>query len=188
MQVVMVKRPCRCVLFDQLLSSSTILSQFARLLQPILYGKIYYHPSNVHYDRIIKEINQTFESLDELVRLSRQIEVTLHSSYKTFQSICAVHARSLPICQDLRSYRTATSFLTILAEFIACSERNRFVAMNSEAEMVKEGQNKSVTNNFLAAIEFLDPIADNDSLPKHIRFKIRMALDYVDSTFRTEDR
>ena len=47
---------------------------------------------------------------------------------------------------------------------------------------------KSVTNNFLAAIEFLDQIDENQSLPKHLRFKIRMILDYVDNTFRTEDR
>ncbi len=60
--------------------------------------------------------------------------------------------------------------------------------MNSESDMVQAGQNNSVTNNFLAAIEFMDDITNNDSLPKHIRFKIRMTLDYVDNTFQTQDR
>ncbi|CAF2848553.1 unnamed protein product [Rotaria sp. Silwood2] len=71
MQVVTVNRSCRCAVFDQLLNSHKLLKQFATLLRPILYGKIYYHPSNIHYDNIIKQINQTFESLDELVRLFR---------------------------------------------------------------------------------------------------------------------
>ena len=40
--------------------------------------------------------------------------------------------------------------------------------MNTELDMVREGQNKSVTKNFLATIEFIDDITNNDSLPKHI--------------------
>jgi hypothetical protein len=188
MQITMVNRSCRCVLFDQIFNSNTKLKQFATLLRPILYGKIYYHPSNIHYDQIIKQINQTFESLDELVRLFRQIEIIIQPTYELFQSICDLFSNSSMICQQRQTYQTPISLFTIATEFIACSERNRFVPMNSESDMVNEGQNKSVTNNFLAAIEFLDQIADNESLPKHIRFKIRMALDYVDSTFRTEDK
>ena len=188
MQVIMVNQTCRCVLFDQLFNSNQFLRQFIRFLQPILYGKIYYYPSNVHYDRIIQHINQTFESLDELLRLFRLMDVNIRSTYQTLQIICFRNFRSRLNCADLRRYRTAISLFTILTEFLACTERNRFVAMNSEAEMVAEGLNKSVTNNFLAAIAFLDPILINGSLPKHIRFKIRMSSDYVDSTFRTEDR
>lgn len=188
MQVVIVNQTCRCVLFDQLFNSNAILSQFVKFLQPILYGKIYYHPSNVHYDRIIQHINQTFESLDELLRLLRPMSMTIRSAYRTLQRICYNNFHSQVNCTALRNYRTPINLFTILTEFLACTERNRFVAMKSEAEMVAEGWNKSVTNNFLAAIEFLDDIPASGSLPKHIRYKIRMALDHVDSTFRTEDR
>jgi uncharacterized protein (UPF0147 family) len=188
MQVVIVERVCRCVVFDQVLNSNTLLKQFALLLRPILYGKIYYHPSNIQYDNIIKQINQTFEALDELVQLFRPLELKLQSTYQTFEIFCDSFPNLSSDCQQLRTYKTAISLFIILTEFIACSERNRFVAMNSEADMVQEGQNTSVTNNFLAAIEFMDDIANNGSLPKHIRFKIRMTLDYVDSTIRTEDR
>jgi hypothetical protein len=188
MQVVTVNRSCRCVLFDQLFNSNPMLNQFATLLRPILYGKIFYHPSNIYYDQIIQQINETFQSLDELVRLFRGIEVTLYSTYELFQSICDERGNSSSICQQLSTYKTSLNFFIILTEFIACSERNRFVAMNSEAEMISAGQIQSITNTFLAAIEFLDEIPNNQSLPKHIRFKIRMTLDYVDSTFRTEDR
>jgi uncharacterized protein (UPF0147 family) len=67
-------------------------------------------------------------------------------------------------------------------------EKNRFVPKSSEAEMVNEGQNNSLTNTFLAGIEFLDDLSNNDSLPKHVRYKIRMSLDYVDNTFSTQDK
>lgn len=188
MQVIIVNQTCRCILFDQLFNSNRILRQFIRFFQPILYGKIYYHPSNVHYDRIIQHINQTFESLDELLQLLRLMDMDIRSAYRTLQTICYRNLASELNCAEIRRYRTAMNLFTILTEFLACTERNRFVAMGSEAEMVAEGLNKTVTNNFLAAIAFLDPIPPNGSLPTHIRFKIRMPLDYIDSTFRTEDR
>ena len=142
MEVVMINRTCRCVLFDQILNSNPILSQFARLLRPILKGKIYYHPSNVHYDRIIKQINQTFESLDELVRLLRPIEMIIHPTIQTLQFVCDLLLNSSSICSQLSTTQTAISSFVILTEFIACSERNRFIPMNSELEMINEGQNK----------------------------------------------
>jgi hypothetical protein len=184
-QAVLVNRTCRCVLFDQVFNSSVNLQT---LIGPLLYGKIYYHPSNIHYDNLIKQMNQTFESLDELITLFRQIQSIIQPSYQILLSSCNLLSNSSDICQQLYSYQTPLSLFTILTEFLACSERNRFVAKSSELDMVQDGQNNSVINTFLAAIEFLDEISDNDSLPKHIRYKIRMTLDYVDDTFRTEDR
>lgn len=187
-QFVPTNRSCRCVLFDQVFNSNKILKQFARFVRPILYGKIYYHPSNVHYDSLIKQMNQTFESLDELIELFRHMQSIIQPNIKILTSFCNVNVTSSRYCKQLSSYQTTLSLFTILTEFLACTERNRFVPMNSEQEMVNRGQNNSITNDFLAAIEFLDDLSANDTLPKHMRFKIRMALDYVDSTFRTEDR
>lgn len=188
MQIVMVNRSCRCVLFDQIFNSNSILKQFATLVRPLSYGKIYYHPSNIHYDNIIKRVNQTFESLDELIRLFRQIESTTHSTYRILKSFCDIFSNSSLICKQLPTYQTSMNLFTVLTEFLACSELNRFIPMKSEADMVREGQNNSVTNTFLAGIEFMDDIANNASLPKHIRFKIRMSLNYVDNTIQTEDQ
>ena len=183
-----VNRSCRCVLFDQLFNSNRIFRRFSKLLRPILFGKIYYHPSNIHYDNIIKQVNETFESLDELVQLFRQLTPILQPTNELFQLICDLFAHSSFICEKLTAYKTSISLFTILTELIACSELDRFKAMNSESDMVREGQNKSLINHFLAAIEFMDDISNNDSLPKHLRFKIRMTLDHVDNTFRTQDR
>ncbi len=187
-QTVIVSRSCRCVLFDQVFNSNDNLKQFATVVRPLFYGKIYYHPSNVVYDNLIKQINQTFESLDELVKLFRQIQSTIQPIYQTALSLCNNSSNFPSICQQLNSFQTPLSLFTILTEFIACAEKNRFVAKNSESDMVSEGQNNSMTNTFLAGIEFLDEIPDGGSLPKHVRYKIRMALDYVDNTFRTQDR
>ena len=190
MQWVMVNRSCRCALFDQTLYSNGVLKRFSTLLRPLLYGKIYYHPSNKHYDALIKEMNRTFESLEELVRLFRQAETPLQSIQDMLQSLCqsSFQDQLSSLCPQLPTYQTSISMFVVLTEFVACSECNRFVAMNSEADMVREGQNKSVTNNFLAAIKFVNDISDGEGLPKHVQYKIRMNLDYVDSTFRTEDR
>ncbi|UJR15712.1 hypothetical protein I4U23_002647 [Adineta vaga] len=188
LQIMTTNRTCRCVLFDQVFNSNKILKQFARLVRPILYGKIYYHPSNIHYDNIIKRMNQTFESLDDLIRLFRHIQSTIQPSNDIIISFCKRNLTSSNLCKQLVTYETYMSLFTVLTEFLACTERNRFIPMNSESEMVRQGKNNSITNTFLAAIKFLDEISDNDTLPKHIRFKIRMTPDYVDNTFRTEDR
>ncbi|CAF1095920.1 unnamed protein product [Adineta ricciae] len=187
-QFVSTNRSCRCVLFDQVFNSNQILKQFARFVRPILYGKIYYHPSNVHYDNLIKQMNQTFESLNELIQLFRHIQSIIQPNIEILTTACNLNITASGLCKQLSSYQTALSLFTILTEFIACTERNRFVPMDSELDMVSKGKNNSITNDFLAAIQFLDDLSDNDTLPKHMRFKIRMALDYVDSTFRTEDR
>ncbi|CAF0829832.1 unnamed protein product [Rotaria sordida] len=188
-QTITVSRSCRCILFDDVLYSNPILKQFLTIVRPILYGKIYYHPSNIHYDNIIKQINHTFESLDEFVRLFRQMRLIIQPTYNIFHIICNIFFDNPSfICEQLPKYKTSINFLTILTEFIACSELNRFIAMNTELDMIREGQDKSQTNNFLASIKFMNDITNNDSLPKHIQFKIRMTLDQVDNTFQTEDR
>ncbi|CAF2628741.1 unnamed protein product [Rotaria sp. Silwood2] len=119
---------------------------------------------------------------------NNQTQLIIQPTYKIFKSFCNLSSDSLFICQQIKTYQTSINLFTILTDFIACSERNRFIPMNSELDIVREGQNKSVTNNFLAAIEFMDDLTNNDSLPKHIRYKIRIALDYTDNTFQTQDR
>ncbi len=187
-QTILVNRTCRCVVFDQVFNSYPPLTQFARIVRPLLYGKIYYHPSNTQYDNLIKQMNQTFESLDELIILLRQIESTIRPMYQTVSKLCSLLSNSPTICQQLNSYGTPLALFVILTEFTACSDRNRFIAKDSESDMVLDGQTNSETDTFLAAIEFLDDISNNDSLPKHMKYKIRMILDFVDSTFQTQDK
>jgi hypothetical protein len=188
MQSIMINRSCRCAIFEKLFRSNKLLQTFSTLLRPILYGKIYYYPSNYHYDRLIKQLNRTFESFDEIIRLVRPITSLLQSTNTTLNLLCQTIARRSPLCSQMSLYQMSINYGTIIVEFLACSERNRFIPMNSETDIVREGQRQSLTNNFLAAIIFLDNIPNNQSLPKHVRYKIRMSLDYVDSTFRTEDR
>lgn len=189
MQYIRVNRTCRCILLDQVMRSNSLLRPLSNLLRPLLYGKIYYHPSNFQYDRLIKEINQTFESLDEFLRFIRPILSILRSNDDFFNSICETFPEIFDFCQkSMSNYRTNLNLATILIELIGCTDRARFVPVSSEAEMVRLGQINAVTNTFLAAIKFLDELSPNQTLPKHVQYKIRMTLDYVDSTFRTEDR
>jgi hypothetical protein len=187
-QTVFVNRTCRCVLFDQVFNSNDALKQFAPLLRPLLYGKIYYHPSNTQYDNLMNQINQTFESINELVDLLRQIEKVILPLSQRLPKICQLIPDLSFICQQLPTYTQQLPYFILFTELIACSERNRFVAKPTEADMVQDAQNNVLTNTFLAGIEFLDDISNNDPLPKHVRYKIRMALDYVDNTFQTEDQ
>ncbi|CAF4578630.1 unnamed protein product [Rotaria socialis] len=187
-KVITINRPCRCVLLNQVFNSNAILRKFLAVLRPILYGKIYYSPSNIYYDNIIKQINQTFESLDELVQVLRQLRLSMKSTLETYQSMCDTFSNLSAMCEQIPTYQRMLTLSVILTEFIACTELNRFEAMNSELDMIQAGQNASLTNNFLAAITFMDDISSNASLPAHVRFKIRMTLDLVDSTFQTADR
>ncbi|UJR30912.1 hypothetical protein I4U23_018422 [Adineta vaga] len=187
-QTIFVNRTCRCVLFDQILNSYDFFKQFAVIIRPLLYGKIYYHPSNIPYDNLIKQINQTFESLDELIKLFRQVQQIIQPTTQAITNLCRILPNTTMICQQLNTYQAPLAYFTILTEFLACSDRNRFIPKDSETDMVRDGQTNALTNTFLAGIEFLDAISNNDSLPKHMRYKIRMTLDQVDNTFRTEDR
>ena len=188
-QTVVASRKCRCVIFDRLFNSNGQLRALSRLVRPLLYGKIYYYPSNIHYDKLIKRINQTFESLDELIKLFRQMRLTIESIFQTVHKFCNLLPTNLSVnCQRLDTSTTPLSLFTILTEFIACTETNRFVPAESEIDLVQKGQNNSLTDTFLAGIVFFDEISNNDDLPRHIRYKIRMALDHVDNTFQTEDQ
>lgn len=134
-------------------------------------------------------MNQTFESLDEFVKFSREIQSIILPAYQTVLVLCnTTFTNATRFCEELYSIRTTLSLSVLITEFIACSEKNRFVKKNSEADLVREGQNNSATNLFLAGIEFLDDTNGQQGLPKHVKYKIRMTLDNVDSTFRTEDR
>lgn len=187
-QTLMVNRTCRCVLFDQVFNSNKYLKDLGKVLRPLLYGKIFYHPSTPYYNQLIKQMNQTFESLDEFVKFSREIQSIILPTYRNLLSICNITGNISTFCADLYSYQTTLSLSVLITEFIACSEKNRFVATNSEADIVREGQQNSGINTFLAGIEFLDDTDRQGGLPRHVRYKIRMVLDNVDSTFRTQDR
>ena len=187
-QTVMVNRACRCVIFDQIFTSQEPLKVIGRFLRPLIYGKIYYHPTTAAYARLIKQINETFESLDEVIKLFRLVRRGVTPVLNTTLGMCNQTSNAPAFCAQLGNAQTSLSLFVVLTEFIACFERYRFVPAGSEAEMMEIGKVKSATDGFLAGIKFLDDISDNDNLPKHTRFKIRMALDYVDSTFRTEDR
>ncbi|CAM4887474.1 unnamed protein product [Rotaria socialis] len=187
-KTITVNRTCRCVTFDQLFNSNKNLQLFGRLLRPLQYGKIYYYPSNIYYDNIIKQINQTFESLDEVIKLLRQMRSPMQTAYAALATLCNLSSNALPLCQLLNSYETPLSLFTIITEFMACTDRNRFVLMSSESQLVSDGKTNSFTDTFLAGIVFLDELSNGDSFPKHVRYKIRMVRDYVDNTFSTEDR
>ena len=133
-------------------------------------------------------MNETFESLEELVKLFRQVRSFIDPAFKVYLDLCNSLTNRSSLCGQHDSYVAPLALFTIATEFIACFERDRFVAASDEAMLVSEGQNKSSTNRFLAGIKFLDDIGDNDPLPTHVRYKIRMTLDYVDNTFRTTDR
>jgi len=187
-ETILVNRTCRCVQFDQAFNSTSISQQLASLIRPLIYGQIYYYPSNIPYENLIKQMNQTFESLDDLVKLLRQIQSAIQPTYQTFSTICNLTSNSSTLCEQLNEYTSSVYIFTLVTEFIACVEKNRFIAKSSETELVEDGQNNSLTNTFLAGIVFLNDISNNDTLPKHLQYKIRMSLDYVDNTFSTQDR
>ncbi|CAF3834044.1 unnamed protein product [Rotaria magnacalcarata] len=187
-KTITVNRTCRCVIFDLLFNSNKNLQLFGRLIRPLQYGKIYYYPSNIHYDNIIKQINQTFESLDEVIKLLRQMRSPMQTTYAAIVTLCNLSSNALPLCQLLNSYETPLSLFTIITEFMACTDRDRFVPMSSESQLASDGKTNSFTDTFLAGIVFLGELSNGDSFPKHVTYKIRMILDYVDNTFRTEDR
>lgn len=186
-QNVIIERNCRCIVFDQTFQKQKVLRSVAKIIRPLLYGKIYYYPSNRVYDSLIKRLNEIFESLTEFVRFSR----ALQSSYQPWITNLATFCTVFPVesfCQTFNQTKTIYSTFVVLSEFIACSEQNRFVQMPTEEDLVTQGQKNALVDQFLAGIVFLDDSSNPNQLNKHTKFKIRMSLDHVDSTFRTENR
>ncbi|CAF4216816.1 unnamed protein product, partial [Rotaria magnacalcarata] len=93
----------------------------------------------------------------------------MKSTLETYQFMCDTFSNFSAMCEQIPTYRRMLTLSVILTEFIACTELNRFESMNRESDMIKAGQNASLTNNFLAAITFMDDISNNASLPKHVR-------------------
>ncbi|CAF0889943.1 unnamed protein product [Didymodactylos carnosus] len=187
-QIQIINRTCRCVYMDQILNSISEIRFLIRLIRPLLYGKILYYPNNPQYNQIIKRMNAIFESLDEFIILMKNIQKAIYPSLTVLNRICS----RLPLfgninCSQIQSYQYMAAIFTVFQEFLSCTERNRFQPVESSADLVTKALNLSFTYSFLAGIEFLNDIVD-DELPKHIKYKIRMPLDSVDSTFRQQNR
>ncbi|CAF1005228.1 unnamed protein product, partial [Didymodactylos carnosus] len=183
-----INRTCRCVYIDQMLNSIPEIRLLVKLIRPLLYGKILYYPNNPQYNQIIKRMNATFESLDESIVLMKNIQKAIYPSLTILNRVCS--KLSLPEnidCSQIQSYQYMAAIFTLFQEFLSCTERNRFQPVESSADIVTKASNLSLTYSFLAGIEFLNDIV-NDELPKHIKYKIRMPVDSVDSTFRQQSR
>ncbi|CAF3261611.1 unnamed protein product, partial [Rotaria sp. Silwood2] len=108
---VLITRTWRCVLFDQIFDPNQQLKQFGSLRCQLFNGKIYYYPSNIHHDNLIKQFNQKFESVDALIKLFRQIQLIIPSAYRIFSIICNLSLNVLDTCQHFNSYTTSLSIL-----------------------------------------------------------------------------
>ncbi|CAF3930645.1 unnamed protein product, partial [Didymodactylos carnosus] len=184
-----VSRRCRCVYIDQLFNSVQELSTIMSFIRPILYGKILYYPNSSQYNQIIKKMNLTFESLNEFIKLTKTIQETMYPALTFLNSICP-YLTTLSIninCSQIQSYQYIAAIFTFFQEFLSCIELNRFQSVNSSDDLVTTASNLSFTYNFLAGIEFLDDTMNNQ-LPKHIKYKIRMPLNSVDSTYQVQDK
>ncbi|XP_071041815.1 phospholipid-transporting ATPase ABCA1 isoform X1 [Parasteatoda tepidariorum] len=111
---------------------------------------------------------------------------------KTNETLLTVIETMNEIAKEILSNSTAwlnkvNSVIEEVRDYLECFELNRFVALNTEKDIVMTGLDLIKDNKLWAGVVFND-LENRDQLPHFIQYKIRMAASKVDSTKRVEDR
>lgn len=171
-------------------------------LKPILQGKILYGPSNERNDEIIKFANQTFADMGRLRDFFKALNSTirlLHTD-KTFRENFEnlIELAKSPIVQmivggnvnieliesmlnGILNDETVAKTLETIASIFECFSSDRFVPVDTEAQLEDEAFKLNQKKLFLAGLVF-----ENGTTPGEIPYKIRMRTD--DSAVTAENR
>ncbi|XP_042909741.1 phospholipid-transporting ATPase ABCA1 [Parasteatoda tepidariorum] len=131
---------------------------------------------------IIEPGNLPFQDL--LEELLSNVTVT----GKTNETLLIVIETMNEIAKEILSNSTAwlnkiNSMIEEVRDYLECFELNRFVALNTEKDIVMTELDLIKDNKLWAGVVFND-IENRDQLPHFIQYKIRMASSKVDSTKR----
>ncbi|CAL4080084.1 unnamed protein product, partial [Meganyctiphanes norvegica] len=180
-------------------------------VMPLLKGKIPYTPDNNITRQIIKEANQTFyiagnirEALKALQKDSleftqnkeenidiqdlqkvlsktwvRELIDKLVPQNQNFSLLLEAQQISPFLEESLDVAKETDEVLRLTVNLMECLSLDRFVAVGSEEELLDTVAQLSQNNNFLAGLVFEDI---SESLPKHIKYSIRVSSDKTPNT------
>jgi hypothetical protein len=188
---------CLCdTIFKSLSSLPSGLQAIWKQIKPVVLGKILYTPNTIAYRRLIKHINRTFESIDQLSSIIVQVVDVLDKIreyepliYKIVPYLPQQYRNDTAIKISIGNIQTIRDVLQLAKNLIDCVEKNRFEGYKTEKEAVKTGMDLIEKELFWATLVFNHTDDDNATdLPTKFTYKIRMNSSYTQNTFFVQDR
>ncbi|XP_069503524.1 phospholipid-transporting ATPase ABCA7 isoform X2 [Ambystoma mexicanum] len=206
------------------LESNPLIRIIWKGIKPLFMGRILYTPNTTVTQRIMSEVNRTFQELALLREVkgaweelgeqiqnwmtSRQEMILLTSLLKTPAISQLVDRRltntswNATALVDFLSgdgeftwkeaYTRVDSLIALLSRFIECVSLNKIEAVSSEEELVSHALQLLDQKQFWAGVVFLNfdntTEETNETIPRHVQFKIRMDIDDVTRTNKIKDR
>lgn len=174
-------------------------------------GKLAYAPNTPAYQKLIKRMNATFESVDRLIGLLGQSGQSIENLVKRFNLTSSIvqaqleqslnslgfdlGARNITIKKLVLQIRLLAQILKFTHNSLQCMELNKFIGFANETEAIRGGLSMIEKQTFWAAIIFNNPEKKNStdgsvggSLPPIVSYKIRMNATLTHDTTYTQDR
>uniref|UniRef100_A0A9J8BS26 P-type phospholipid transporter n=1 Tax=Cyprinus carpio carpio TaxID=630221 RepID=A0A9J8BS26_CYPCA len=194
------------------MEASPISRMIWRALKPLLMGKILYTPHSLATQKIIHEVNKTFQELGILRDLGGMWEearpkvwsfmengeeMDLMRLAGTQWSVEDVISFLSKHSEDTRPHGTAFTWRDVFNEtdqaimsisrFMECVNLDKLEPVSTEEKLVNESMSLLDNRKFWAGIVFLDIQSNSSELPPHVNYKIRMDIDNVERTNKIKD-
>ncbi|KAA8595046.1 hypothetical protein FQN60_012181 [Etheostoma spectabile] len=195
------------------LESSPISRMIWRALKPLLMGKILYTPDTPATQRIIQEVNKTFQELGVLrdiggmweeMRPKTLLQNNASAAFFNAQlsgtewRVSDVSAFLSKVSEDQRPAGSAYTWRDVFNEtdhaiqtisrFMECVNLDKLEPVANEERLVNKSMGLLNNQKFWAGIVFPDITHKNSSdLPPNVNYKIRMDIDNVERTNKIKD-
>uniref|UniRef100_A0A663MHJ3 P-type phospholipid transporter n=1 Tax=Athene cunicularia TaxID=194338 RepID=A0A663MHJ3_ATHCN len=200
-----------CNALIQNLESNPLTKIAWSAVKPLLMGKILFAPDSPSVRQILKNANSTFEELERLRLLTKAwVEVGPQLWY-FFQN--SLQMNMIRVCYNLVLSKSSLSpsFIFTKGEeslferfgwkhSLCCKKSVAFKAVGlcltldkfegylDETQLTHQALHLLEENKFWAGVIFLDVGPTTSSLPRHVKYKIRMDIDAVEKTNKIKDR
>uniref|UniRef100_A0A8B9HX73 P-type phospholipid transporter n=1 Tax=Astyanax mexicanus TaxID=7994 RepID=A0A8B9HX73_ASTMX len=182
-----------CNTLMQNLESNPVTKIVWNSVKPLVMGKILYSPDSPAVQKILKSVSQnsthirTTEGEDVVKLLNRsftklQCETETKRTKRTVQN-AMLHTDDALSRKFLHSDAVLNAVLSL-----QCINLDKFVGHMDEDQLSHQALYLLEENKFWAGLVFTNMYPWTTTLPKHIKYKIRMDIDAVERTNKIKDR
>ncbi|KTF90637.1 hypothetical protein cypCar_00018020, partial [Cyprinus carpio] len=167
------------------LESSPISRMIWRALKPLLMGKILYTPDTPATQRIIQEVNKTFQEfgvLRDLGGMWEEMRPKIWNFMENSEEMDLVRVRHTNTHIFLKANN-----LPKTKDTVPCVNLDKLEPVANEERLVNKSMHLLDDRKFWAGIVFPDMQANTSDLPPNVNYKIRMDIDNVERTNKIKD-
>uniref|UniRef100_A0A7N6A7H1 P-type phospholipid transporter n=1 Tax=Anabas testudineus TaxID=64144 RepID=A0A7N6A7H1_ANATE len=172
------------------LESSPISRMIWRALKPLLMGKILYTPDTPATQRIIHEVNKTFQELGVLRDLGgmwEEMKPKILDFMENSEEMDLVRVSVSDVSAFLSKSNLLKCHINQLSS-LQCVNLDKLEPVANEERLVNKSMGLLDNQKFWAGIVFPDiPHSNSTDLPPNVNYKIRMDIDNVERTNKIKD-